>query len=177
MAAVDPRVPFVDLASLRTRTEQRNLEERMLALGATILGAVALVLATAGLHGLFSFVVSLRQREIGVRMALGARPAAVLQLVLWQAMRLALWGSAIGGVTAIAGGAIVNANIFGTPSDRSAHGACLGRHSAARDARRRLHAGLACLAPRSARGAEAGITRDRVTEPAALTYGSGRRYC
>ncbi len=116
VAAIDPRVPFVDLASLRTRTEQRNLEERMLALGATILGAVALVLATAGLYGLFSFIVSLRQREIGVRMALGARPAAVLQLVLWQAMRLALWGSAIGGVTAIAGGAIVNANIFGTPS-------------------------------------------------------------
>jgi ABC-type antimicrobial peptide transport system permease subunit len=116
VAAIDPRVPFVGLASLRTRTEERNLEERILALGATILGAVALVLATAGLYGLFSFIVSLRQREIGVRMALGAEPSAVLRLVLWQAMRLALWGSAIGGLTAIMGGAIVNANIHGTAS-------------------------------------------------------------
>ena len=116
VAAIDPRVPFVDLASLRTRTEQRNMEERVLALGSTILGAVALVLATAGLYGLFSFIVSLRQREIGVRMALGAEPSAVLRLVLRQAMRLALWGSAIGGLIALIAGAVVNANIPGTPS-------------------------------------------------------------
>ena len=116
VAAIDPRVPFIDLASLRTRTEQRNLEDRILAIGATILGGVALVLATAGLYGLFSFIVSLRQREIGVRMALGAEPAAVLRMVLRQAMRLALWGSAIGAVIAIIAGAIVTANLYGTPS-------------------------------------------------------------
>ena len=116
VAAIDPRVPFLDLASLRTRTEERNLEERILAIGATILGGVALVLATAGLYGLFSFTVSLRQREIGVRMALGAEPAAVLRMVLRQAMRLALWGSAAGGVIAIVAGAIVTANLYGTPS-------------------------------------------------------------
>jgi putative ABC transport system permease protein len=116
VAAIDPRVPFIDLASLRTRTEHRNLEERNLAIGATILGGVALVLATAGLYGLFSFIVSLRQREIGVRMALGAEPAAVLRMVLRQAMRLSLWGSAIGGAIAIVAGAIVTANLYGTPS-------------------------------------------------------------
>ena len=116
VAAIDPRVPFVDLSSLRTRMEERNLEERILAIGATLLGGIALVLATAGLYGLFSFIVSLRQREIGVRMALGAEPAAVTRMVLRQAMRLALWGSAIGAAVALVAGAIVNANIHGTPS-------------------------------------------------------------
>jgi predicted permease len=116
VAAIDPRVPFIELASLRTRTEERNFEERILAIGATLLGGIALVLATAGLYGLFSFIVSLRQREIGVRMALGAEPSAVLRLVLRQAMRLALWGSAIGAAIALVAGALVNANIHGTPS-------------------------------------------------------------
>jgi predicted permease len=116
VAGIDPRVPFVSLESLRGRSEHRNMDERILAIGSTVLGVVALVLAAAGLYGLFSFVVSLRQREIGVRMALGAEPSAVLRLVLHQAMRLAVWGSAAGGLIALVAGAIVNANIHGTPS-------------------------------------------------------------
>jgi predicted permease len=116
VANIDARVPFTDIANLQTRTEERNLEERLMANGATILGVVALVLATAGLYGLFSFIVSLRQREIGVRMALGAEPSAVLRLVLHQAMRLAVTGVVIGALIAVVAGAIVNANFFGTPS-------------------------------------------------------------
>jgi putative ABC transport system permease protein len=113
---VDPRVPFVDVGTLQARFEQRNMEDHILASGATILGAVALLLATAGLYGLFSFIVSLRQREIGVRMALGAEPAAVLRLVLHQAMSLALLGAGIGAAIAIVAGAIVSAEIYGTAS-------------------------------------------------------------
>jgi predicted permease len=113
---VDPRVPFVDAGTLQARFEDRNMEEHILASGATILGGVAMLLATAGLYGLFSFIVSLRQREIGVRMALGAEPSAVQRLVLHQAMRLAGWGAAIGGLGAIVAGAIVSANIYGTAS-------------------------------------------------------------
>jgi predicted permease len=115
VAAIDPRVPVIELSSLREQME-RNSDEHVLAVGATILGAVALLLASGGLYGLFSFIVSLRQREIGVRMALGAEPAAVLSLVLRQAMRLAVIGSAIGGFIALVAGAIVRANLFGTPS-------------------------------------------------------------
>jgi len=113
---IDPRVPFDDIGTLRARFERRNMGDRLLASGATILGAVALLLATAGLYGLFSFIVSLRQREIGVRMALGAEPSAVQRLVLHQAMRLSLWGAGIGALIAIVAGAIVSANIYGTPS-------------------------------------------------------------
>jgi putative ABC transport system permease protein len=113
---VDPRVPFADVGTLRSRFEERNMEEHILASGATILGAVALLLATAGLYGLFSFIVSLRQREIGVRMALGAEPSAVQRLVLHQALWLSLWGAAIGASIAIVAGAVIRAEIYGTPS-------------------------------------------------------------
>jgi putative ABC transport system permease protein len=63
---------------------------------------VALVLTAAGLYGVMSFLVAQRTREIGVRMALGATPSSVLQLVLRQAGVMTLAGIAIGLVGALA---------------------------------------------------------------------------
>jgi ABC-type antimicrobial peptide transport system permease subunit len=60
-------------------------------------------------------MVTLRRRELGVRIALGAAPGEILRLVLGQSMRLALVGAAFGAVAAIVLGAVVHASILGAP--------------------------------------------------------------
>lgn len=112
---IDPRVPIVEMETLALLTERRHFEERIMAGGLTLLGTIALMLATAGLYALVSFMVTLRRRELGVRIALGAAPGDILRLVLRQSLRLALSGGILGGVVAIIMGALVHANMLGAP--------------------------------------------------------------
>ena len=65
------------------------------------LGGLALLLTLSGIYGVLSYVVTQRRKEIGIRMALGARPGAVAAMVLRQSLRFALAGAAIGGTAAL----------------------------------------------------------------------------
>ncbi len=76
-----------------------------------VVGGIALLLAAIGLYSVMSFAVSQRTQEMGVRMALGARPAAVLRLVLWQGLRLITPGLIIGGVIALAAARMVGGTL------------------------------------------------------------------
>jgi putative ABC transport system permease protein len=69
---------------------------RMVAMSIGALGIVALLLAAAGLYAVMAYLVSLRRQEIGVRMAIGARPADVITLIFRQGVRLAVIGSLAG---------------------------------------------------------------------------------
>jgi predicted permease len=79
----------------------------------SVLGAIALVLAVVGLYGVVAYTVTLRTHELGIRMALGARPADVLGMVVRQGMLLVLAGLAVGiaaslAVTRLASGLLIN---------------------------------------------------------------------
>ena len=76
--------------------------QRLLSFLFSIFAGLALVLATIGLYGLLAYTTLKRVREIGIRLALGARPAQIRALVLSHGMQLLLIGSAIGLVAAFA---------------------------------------------------------------------------
>ncbi len=118
LAALDPELPvhgvnrFVDYAS-------RLLAPRRLTLALSgLFAALAVTLAAVGLYGVISYTVSQRTHELGVRMALGARPRDVLRLVIGQGAKLALAGVAIGVAGALAVTRLMKGLLFGvTPTD------------------------------------------------------------
>jgi predicted permease len=96
MTAIDPSIPPPVVSTLTHEMSIALLPQRVAAMVTGALGAAGLLLAAVGLYGLVSYAVSLRTREIGVRMALGARTSAVVGLVLSGSMRLIAAGAAIG---------------------------------------------------------------------------------
>jgi putative ABC transport system permease protein len=114
--AVDPTQPVSALATMdevvATTTAQRRLA--LLLFGA--FAVVALVLAVAGIYGVLATMVTERTREIGVRAALGATPAAILGMVLLDGARLAGIGLAIGLVGALSLGRFLQSLLYGIGS-------------------------------------------------------------
>jgi len=82
---------------------------------AGIFAAVALLLAAIGTYGVVSYAVSQRQREIGVRMALGARPRHILHQFLSIDLRLLTAGTVLGVIGAQGAGRAMQAILFGVP--------------------------------------------------------------
>ena len=92
----DRELPIDDLKTLSAQVEDSLLTERLMMLLSVAFGALAVLLAALGIYGVLSFAVAARRSEIGVRMALGADPAAVRRLVLGDVGRFLLVGTAIG---------------------------------------------------------------------------------
>ncbi len=83
-----------------------------------VFGAVALLLAMAGVYGVVSYLVSLRVPELGLRMALGAAGSDVMKMVVGHSLRLGLIGLVTGGVLSLAAGRLIESMLFGTsPAD------------------------------------------------------------
>src|SRR6185503_9696049 len=89
------------------------VEPRFTSQLATSFAIIALLLGALGIHGVLSYVVAQRTGELGVRLALGARPAALLGFVVAQGMWLACIGVALGVVAALAGTRVLRGLLFG----------------------------------------------------------------
>ena len=114
---VDPRVP-IRVESVADRIRESTLNERVLATLAGGLGTIALVLACAGLYGLIAYAVSCHQREIGLRMALGARPRSVLWMVQRESLAIVGLGIVAGLAATFALGRFIRTLLFEvTPAD------------------------------------------------------------
>jgi predicted permease len=99
--AIDPRLP---LSSVKTMTEHMTWAlwgPNMAATLALAFGMVALLLSAVGLYSVMAYIVAQRTREVGIRMALGARRVDVLKLITKQGIHLALVGVAIGFVLSV----------------------------------------------------------------------------
>jgi putative ABC transport system permease protein len=109
LLALDPELPLFDAEPFADRIAALLMPQRMGLLLFAFFSAIAIALATVGIYGVASYVAALRTREIGVRVALGASPASVRRMMLWQATRPVAAGIVAGLALALSLGRTVQA--------------------------------------------------------------------
>jgi putative ABC transport system permease protein len=113
IATLDPEQPVTGIERLEDRLSATLDQRRLSMLLLSIFSAGALLLAVLGIYATLAYSVAQRTREIGVRMALGARAQGVVRLVVGQGMRLALLGAALGVAGALLLGRVIAGMLFG----------------------------------------------------------------
>jgi predicted permease len=113
LASMDPNVPIVLSQTLDDYAAVGLTPQRIAASVAGSLGMVGLLLAAIGIYGVTAYMVTSRTREIGIRIALGARTGAVVHMVLRQGMMLTLAGAAIGLLLAAGTSRLLGSLLFG----------------------------------------------------------------
>jgi putative ABC transport system permease protein len=115
---IDKDLPVTDIASFPQALHASVAEPRFRTVLLGLFSAIALLLAAIGIFGVISFSISLRTREIGVRMALGATPTSIRHLVMAESAKLVLSGLAAGIPAALILTHFLSALLFGvTPTD------------------------------------------------------------
>jgi predicted permease len=118
VSATDPALPIVQLRTMEAVFGDSVTRQRFLSLLLGIFAVVALVLAAVGTYGILSYMVSERQREIGIRMALGAGSGQVVRLVLGQGLGMAAVGIGLGVAGALGLARLTTSLLYGvSPAD------------------------------------------------------------
>src|SRR5262245_49553913 len=110
---LDPDLPAYGVTTMAEQVANQSTQSRFSAWLLSIFGALALALAAVGIYSVMAYAVEQRSREIGVRVALGARANDVLKMVIGQGMRLALMGVALGLGAALALTQLIKQLLFG----------------------------------------------------------------
>ena len=118
VSQIDPELPVSGITPM-TRLVATSVDEpRFLAIITGAFAVLAVLLAAVGVYGVTSYAVTERRSEFGVRMALGARPADVFQLVFRDGLLLTAIGVVVGGTAAYLAGRALTSLLFGvTPTD------------------------------------------------------------
>jgi predicted permease len=116
--SLDVNVPLFNVRSLDAQAERTLARERMLATLASVFSLLATIVAAVGVYALMAFTVTARTRELGIRLALGARPRQVLWLVLRDVLAMLTIGTAIALPAAWTLSRVVQSQLYGvSPGD------------------------------------------------------------
>jgi putative ABC transport system permease protein len=130
IVSLDPTVPVSRIETMEGLLAASVARERFSMLLLTLFAGVALVLATVGIYGVTSYSISQRTAEMGIRMAIGAKPDDVLRLIMAHGMRLTLGGVVMGLLGAAAMSRIMASQLYGVeaidPSTFAVVGGLLG---------------------------------------------------
>jgi len=110
---VDPEQSVFDIQTMERRVLNTIWQQRLAGVVFALFAGLALALAAVGIYGVMSYAVSQRTREIGVRVALGARVPDVLKMVLGEGLKLTLIGVAIGLIAALAMAQLMKSLLYG----------------------------------------------------------------
>jgi ABC-type antimicrobial peptide transport system permease subunit len=115
---LNPELTLTSAGNIRDQLALALLPVRIVAIVLGVFGVLALVLAATGLFALIAYAVSRRTREIGIRMALGARRGQVLSSVLTRTFLLCSAGAVTGALMALGAGKVVSVVLYGvSPRD------------------------------------------------------------
>ncbi len=110
---IEPNLPISNLRTMQTVVERAASPRQFVVILLGGFAAFALILASLGIYAVISYSVSQRRNEIGIRMALGASPGTVRQLILGETVRLAGIGAAIGFVGALVATRLARSLLYG----------------------------------------------------------------
>jgi predicted permease len=110
---VDSNLVIFDMRMMDEQLNRRLANERMLSFLSSGFALLATLLAIVGLHGVLAFIVTRRTREIGIRIALGAKQGSVVRLVMREMLGVILLGLAVGAAAAYLSGTYVETHLFG----------------------------------------------------------------
>ena len=112
--SLDARLPVIEAATMDDRLGESVARPRFILRLVSAFAGIALLLAGVGVYGTAAYWVARRRRELGIRMALGATPRAILALVVGRSVRLAAWGCAIGLMASLAVTRVLGSLMFET---------------------------------------------------------------
>ncbi len=114
--AVRSDVPLADVRPLSELIGAQMTKTRFTMRVIAVFGGIGLLVAAVGLYGVLATVTAQRNREIGIRLAIGAAPRGILRMVLWQGAWIAAAGLLIGAGGALAAGRVLEGILYGVPA-------------------------------------------------------------
>jgi ABC-type antimicrobial peptide transport system permease subunit len=113
LVTLEPQLLLLDNQTMKAQIQAMLFPVRVAAALVSVFSGLGLLLAAVGLYGIIAYAVAQRTREIGIRMAIGARPGAVVRLVLRQGLGLAAAGLVAGSLLGAAATRVVAGALYG----------------------------------------------------------------